>query len=206
MELISRRNNDNNALETRQSSLPSTQEQTQEIRNRYPTFRHFCDKFSKENVAAGAQHPTKCVTCSAPTLTYINLAYGDGMALAWLIYHLAFFQENINVQNKMSKYQIETCAQVIYDNFHHLKVTELMLFFARLAGGMYPVDWHGYITPTKIVSALRDYFMPWRNDLLYKIERQEQERRQEEISKEKGITWEEYCKLKGINKENPLKK
>lgn len=81
-----------------------------------------------------------------------------------------------------------------------------MLFLARLAGGMYPVDWHGYITPTKIVSALRDYFMPWRNDILYKIDKQEQERKQEEIRNEKGVTWEEYCRMKGINKDNPLER
>lgn len=81
-----------------------------------------------------------------------------------------------------------------------------MLFLARLLGGMYPVEWHGYITPTKIVSALRDYFMPWRNDLLYKIDKQEKQRKLEESMREPGITWEEYCKLKGIDRPNPLTK
>lgn len=181
------------------------------MRAKYPTFQHFCERFSKQNVAAGAQHPTKCITCSAPTLTDINLAYGDGNSIAWLIYHLTFFQENINVPNKMTKYQIETCAQSIFENYHHLKATEIMLFFARLAGGMYPVDWHGYITPSKIVSALREHFMPWRNNLLYKIDQQERERKAKEDAKIPVVTFEEWKRMKQeagetiINDENPLK-
>ena len=104
----------------------------------------------------------------------------------------------------MSKLQLETCAQTIYDSYHHLKTTEIMLFLARLLGGMYPVDWHGYVTPTKIVSALREHFMPWRNNLLYLQDKQERERQEREAAKNPGITWEEYCRLKGIDKPNPL--
>lgn len=171
----------------------------------------FCKKFSNENVFIGAQHPTKCLTCSAPTLTFINLAYGDGSAIAWLIYHLTYFQENVNVPNKMTKYQMETCAQSIYEQYHHLKATELMLFLARLAGGMYPIEWHGYITPTKIMSALREHFMPWRNSLLRKIEQQEIERKEKEREKLPTVTWEEYKRMKEaagektIHEDNPLK-
>lgn len=141
-------------------------------------------------------HPTRCVTGTSPTLTDVNLTYGDGMAIAWLMAQLAVLQEYINVPNKMSKYEIETCAQVICDNFHHLKCSELMLFFARLTGGLYDVDWHGYITPTKIVTAIREHFMPWRNDLLYKIEKQEEKRKEVEEAKKPTITYEEYLKLK----------
>lgn len=159
----------------------------------------------------GAQHPTKCLTCSSPTLTDIRLAYGSGNTIAWLIYLLTFFQENVNVPNKMTKYQLETCAQSIFDTYHHLKATEIMLFFARLAGGTYPVDWHGYVTPTKIVTALREHFMPWRNDLLYKIDRQEKEKKAREEAAKPVCTWEEWKRMKEaageetVHSDNPLK-
>ncbi len=82
-----------------------------------------------------------------------------------------------------------------------------MLFLARLLGGMYPVDWYGTITPDKIVTALREHFMPWRNNLLHKIEKQEQQRRSEEESKNPGLTWEEYCRQTGRDpSESPLNK
>lgn len=176
---------------------PSTQAQVSEIQSRFPDFKSFCSRFTPQNAATGAQHPTQCVTCNAPTLTYLNLAYGDGKAIAWLIWHLTFFQEHCNVPNKMSPMQLETCAQTIFDTYFYLKTSELMLFLARLLGGMYPVDWYGSITPTKIVSAIRDHFMPWRNDLLHKIEKREQQRRSDEEARNPGVTWEEYCRMSG---------
>ena len=80
-----------------------------------------------------------------------------------------------------------------------------MLFLARLLGGMYPVDWCGYITPTKIMTALREYFMPWRNDLLYKLDKQEKERKAKEDSAKPTMSWEDYCRETGRNpNDNPL--
>lgn len=97
----------------------------------------------------------------------------------------------------MNVYEIDTCAQTIYDSFHHLKTTELMLFFARLLGGMYPVDWHGYVTTTKIVSALRENFMPWRNDLLSKIEKQKAQReRDAALHNPDNMSYDEWQEIK----------
>lgn len=114
-------------------------------------------------------------------------------------------QEKLSVPHKMTVFELESCAQTIYDSFHHLKATEIMLFLSRLLGGMYPVDWHGYVTPTKIVSALREHFIPWRNNLLYKIEKQEQERKAKEEASQPSMTWEEYCQSTGRDpSDNPL--
>jgi hypothetical protein len=80
-----------------------------------------------------------------------------------------------------------------------------MLFLARLLGGMYPVDWYGYVTPTKIITALREHFMPWRNDLLYKIDKQEKERKAKEEASKPAMSWEDYCKETGRDpNDNPL--
>ncbi len=101
----------------------------------------------------------------------------------------------------MSIVQLETCAQTIHEHFRHLKTTEIMLFLARLLGGMYPVEWHGYITPSKIVSALRDYFLPWRNDLLYKINKQEEKRRLEAaLHSPDNMTREEYEEIRMLER------
>lgn len=189
-------------MQKSQSGLPSTPKTL----SSYPTFGDFVRKFTPDNWESSSRQPTKCVTCNSPTLTDINLAYGDGRSIAWLMSQLQVFQERLNVPNKMSVFEVETCAQTIHDNYHHLKTTELMLFFARLLGGMYPVDWHGYVTTTKIVTALREHFMPWRNNLLYLQEKQESERRAEENAKKPKLSWEEYCELKGIDKPNPLGK
>ena len=172
-----------------QELSPAIHKRITEIQNRFPTFSAFLDRFRPQNQTVGAQHPALCVTSgTAPTLTYINLTYGEGKAIAWLVIHLTYFQEQINIPNKMTAYQLETCAQAIHERYYFLKASELMLFFARLTGGMYNVDWHGYITPDKILSALKEHFMPWRNELLYRLENEERERRENEEKRR----WEEY--------------
>ena len=201
MELINKPNN--NALQKSQNALPSTPKTL----SNYPTFSSFAAKFSPDNWEAGSRKPTKCVTCNAPSLVEINLAYGEGRSVAWLMAQLQTFQEKLNVPNKMSVYEVETCAQTIHDHFYHLKTTELMLFFARLLGGMYPVEWHGYVTPTKIVSALREHFLPWRGELLHKIELQEQKRHAQQEASKPTVSWEEYLAMKGEeNRESPLER
>ena len=179
--------------------MPGIQDQVTEIRNSFPDFKSFTTRFAPGNQAAAAQHPTRCVTsASAPTLTYIDLAYGEGCAIAWLVIQLTHFQLQINVPNKMTEMQLETCAQTIFDNYRYLKATEIMLFLARLTGGMYPVEWFGYITPDRIVTALRDHFMVWRNELLYKMEKQERERKRNEERKAPPPTEEEQAKINEI--------
>lgn len=207
MKLLSETPNSNNsssALQTQQSLSPSTENRLAEIRAKYPTIASFSVDFNPDLAEKYSAYPTRCVMGTSPTLTDLRLSYDGSAHLQWLIAHLATFQEKLSVPNKMSKYELESCAQTIYDAFHYLKATEIMLFLARLLGGMYPVDWHGYVTPTKIVTALREHFMPWRNRILYLHEQQERERREREASQEPVITWEEYQRLKGTNKPNPL--
>jgi hypothetical protein len=197
-------NNDNKGLQKQQNLSPSTENRIAEIRSKYPTIASFSVDFNPDLAEKYSAYPTRCIMGTSPTLTELKLSYEGSAHLQWLIAQLAAFQEKISVPNKMSKYELESCAQTIYDNFHHLKATEIMLFLARLLGGMYPVDWHGYVTPIKIVTALRECFMPWRNQLLYFHEQQERERMEREASKEPVITWEEYKKLKETNRQNPL--
>jgi len=199
MELINKPN-ETSVLQQSQIVLPNTPRTL----SSFPTYHSFTERFTPDHWEDASRKPTQCVTCSSPTLTDINLAYGEGKAIAWLMAQLTVFQEKLSVPNKMSVYEVETCAQTIHDYYHHLKTTELMLFFARLLGGMYNVDWHGYVTPTKIVTALREEFMPWRNDLLHKIDEKNKKQQEKEYRSIPTMTWDEYCQLKGIDKKNPL--
>ena len=164
----------------------------------YPTFGDFAAKFTPDNWERGGREPVKCVQCGSPTLTDVNIAYGNGSSVKWLMAQLAVFQERLNVPNKMSVIEIETCAQVIHECYYYLKTTELMLFFARLLGGMFSVDWHGYVTPGKLVGVLREQFMPWRSKMLHEIEERERKAKDEADALTPKVTWEEYCKMHGI--------
>jgi len=171
---------DSNALQPLQSLSPDMQQKAIVLRAKHPQLTDLCYAYHPDNAVKFSHYPTRCITGEAPTLIDVNLAYHSTASIIWLIAQLTSLQEQLNVPNKMTVYQIDACAQNITERFGYLKLSELMLFFARLKGGMYNVDWHGYITPDKVVNALREHFIPYRNDLLHKIEK---DRRDKERSK-----------------------
>lgn len=169
---------DSNALQPLQSLLPDMQQKAIVLRAKHPQLTDLCYAYHPDNAVKFSHYPTRCITGEAPTLIDVNLAYHSTASIIWLIAQLTSLQEQLNVPNKMTVYQIDACAQNITERFGYLKLSELMLFFARLKGGLYNVDWHGYITPDKLVTALREHFIPYRNDLLHKIEKDRKEREQ----------------------------
>lgn len=179
------------ATAQQQGLLPTTLQKVINLRETYPSLSAFGAAFSPQETARFARYPERCFTGEAPSLSRLDLAYGETASIVWLIAHLQSMQEAINVPNKMTVTQLDTCAQTISEEFSHLKTTELMLFFARLIGGAFPVEWYGYISPDKILKALREHFMPWRDQMLHTIHKQEEQRKINEATS--GITWEQYC-------------
>lgn len=173
-----------------------------EIKSKYPTVVSFASEFHPNKMDKWSNYPSRCLFGTAPTLIELNITYGPTASVFWLMAQLSTFQEQLNVPNKMTAYQLDACAQTISERFGYLKTTELMLFLSRLKGGLYNIEWHGYINPDKIVDALLAHFLPYRNNLYYKRERSEKDKKDKE--EEPGITWEEYCEMKGIDKPNPL--
>ena len=117
----------------------------------------------------------------------------------------------MNIQTKMTSWQLESCAQSILEKYSHLKVSEIVLFLTRLQGGAYSVDWFGVISPDKILSALREQFMPWRNNQFYQKEKRDEERkREEQIHSKDNISYEQWKREKQergeeiIHNENPI--
>lgn len=188
----------NDSIVTRlpQELSPATQQRITAIRQQWPSLKSFASVFSPSETPRFSAYPTRCLMGSAPSLVELNISYGPTSAIVWMIAHLQVFQEGINVPNKMTPAQLEHCAQMIAENFHYLKTTEIMLFLGRLTGGSYSIDWHGYITPDKIVNALREKFMPYRNDLFHKHELQQRERLRKEEEKQVHLTREEWEKKK----------
>lgn len=188
----------------RQDLSPSTVARIDALRQKYPTIANFGTDYSPQFLDKFSRFPTRCIFGTAPTLIDLNLSYSNTASVQWLIAQLAVFQEQINVPNKMTTSQIDACAQIISERFGYLKTSEIMLFLSRLKGGLYNVDWYGYINPDKIVTALADNYLPYRNNLYYKHQEQERRRKEAERAKEPVVTWEEYCAMKGISKKNPL--
>lgn len=146
--------------------------------------------------------PERCVTGDAPVLSVLSRDYGHNGTVAWLIRLLSEWQEALPIQGKMNTFQLHSLAENIARRYYYLRASEVMLFLARLAGGDYVVKWYGQISPDIIMEALRDYYLPERDMILYRAEIKDKAERQDSSD---GITWEEYCRRHGIEgKKNPL--
>jgi hypothetical protein len=169
------------------------------LKAKYPKLTDLCVAYHPDKATQFSHYPTRCITGESPTLIDVNLTYYNTSSIVWLIAQLTSLQEQLNVPNKMTVYQIDACAQIITERYGYLKLSEIMLFFARLKGGLYNVDWHGYITPDKLVTALREHFIPYRNDLLHKIEKDRKEREQKKQRNAHDVmTHQEWIEIKII--------
>jgi len=197
--------NGSNALTRPQQLLPSTERRISLLRSTYGTFGSFLMAYHPDRTELFASHPDRCLFGNAPTLTDLRLAYDGRADIQWLVAHLTTFQEKLNVGQKMTSYQLEACSQTIASEFHYLKASEICLFLARLQGGAYTVDWYGSVSPDKIVSALREQFMPWRNHQFYLREKkEEEERREAELSDANNVSIEQWIADKKANGEEVL--
>ena len=205
MSDIQQNSNVSNGLTKVQPLSPSTERRISGLIGKYPTTGKFILAFHPDKIEHFASYPDRCLFGEAPTLTDLRLAYDGRADLQWLIVQLTTFQEKLNVSQKMTSYQLETLAQTIATEFHHLKASEICLFLARLQGGSYTVDWYGSVSPDKIIGALREQFMPWRNRQFYLKEKEEEERKREEsLNSPDNISWEQFVAEKKAKKESVL--
>lgn len=110
--------------------------------------------------------------------------------------------EYCGCKGKISEAQSEQCAKVIVFTYPYLKISELAVFFAWFKAAKYG-QFYGNVDPLIITSALRSFARD-RNDEYFKRESEEAEKKRRE-EKKGCVTWEEYCKMKGIvGKPNPL--
>lgn len=148
------------------------------------------------------ENPRKAVMGDYPTLRDINQAYGNGFAAEWLVQHVTNLTLHTGAKN-LSVGQVRELSQIIATEYQYLKVTEILLFFFRFKAGHYG-HFYGNTDPMVVTCALRD-FMQERNHLISIYEQEQRELREaEERKANPPISWEEYCRLKGINKPTPL--
>lgn len=140
----------------------------------------------------------RCFSGTAPEISKVAAAYGDGTAEAWLgaqITDLSLFAGANNIELA----QMDELARVIKTSYYHLKVTELMYFFLRFKSGAYG-KFYGRVDALTITDAL-DTFLGERRDILARIEndrRQEQWLRDIEARTATAISREEYDKLPNV--------
>ena len=141
-----------------------------------------------------ARRPDACYFGDYPTLAELNAAYGRTMASQWLLPQIANLSEFSGARD-VTEVQQEELSRIIAQEYHWLKVTELLLFFYKFKTGCYG-RFYGAVDPLVITTALRE-FVGERNAAYTRHEQQERERIEEEERKaHPPVTREEWLRMK----------
>ncbi len=169
---------------------------------RYGDRKEFVAAFNPGRQQQICTNAANCFFGDYPTLGAVKRAYGSNTATAWLVPQLYNLSEYCGCRDKLQGKPLEECAGVIASEFHFLKVSEVMLFLYRFKSGRYG-RFYGSVDPLVITTSLREFM----KERLQAYSRREQEmrERENEASRKRAISWEQYCaKYKPANTTHPL--
>ena len=180
----------------RNSLLPLT--------DRYGDLQQFMRTFDVGNMIRYTEDEQRAVMGNAPTFFGINSGYQTKASEAWLCTAWAMLSEYAGNQGKLSDLQIKLLAQATVSEFGWLKITEFMLFMRKFMSGKYSRIFGKNVDPLKLTDALRE-FVGERNEMIARYTQTEhEEQRKREQEEHPPITWEEYCRGRGISEDNPF--
>lgn len=166
------------------------------MRAAYPTGQHLLATYNPSKIAHLLNDANlERIHCGrAPELSIVSQAYGREVTVAWLEIQLNHLSEFCGVKDRMPSAIIHELALIIFGTYHYLKMSEVMLFFARLMAGRYGM-FYGTVDPIHIMNWMRT-FIDERRDELERLEHLAEERRRTERYKQwrtESVTYEEYC-------------
>ena len=175
---------------------PALTRKVQQVVARYGSREDGKCSFSFANAYRLGEDASRCWNADVPTLSMFDLVYGAGTSGAIVSTYVAALNKSVGAKQEMDAFAMRMCVEGIIDQFAHLKLSEMILFFWRLIHGKYrEADFYGTVDAQKIYKAI-DVFMVERNK---ELQRQEDERKNKEIAehRKRAMTrqeWEEYKK------------
>ena len=118
---------------------------------------------------------------NAPTLKRVGRECGDEFVVVWLCKQLHEYVKTLSTADQLSTDDIQNLALVIYSAYSSLNLAEVMLFFSRLAAGIYGIVGYNSVRGENITARIRQFLEDRRRELdRYERQREEQQRRAEE--------------------------
>lgn len=162
----------------------------------YGSRDNFLRIFSPSLQMDAAKNEERAFFGRAPQLGLLKHAYGESFPTMWLMPQLFDLCEFTNSRGKLSDDMIEQLAGIISQEYGHMKVTELLVFFYRFKCGRYG-RFYGSVDPIIIMNALDDFRGD--RDRIIEAHRKVEEKRQEaRESKLPAIKPEEWCRSQGL--------
>lgn len=163
-------------------------------------FDNILMSFSPSSQVGSKMPIGKAFKSNAPTLTYLDLCYGEGSAITWLVawisdvYGICGFVNNEVTDN----IKIMT-ANAIKDEYYFLNLNELITFFKMFIAGKFE-KFYKKPNPQVITKSLNT-FCSHRIDAIKSVEaniQREKEAKEDEAIKQNAITYEEWSARKKL--------
>ena len=173
---------------------------TNAITNRFKTIKEVLRQYNPSAQMTCCADPRDCHIGNHPYLSELK-AYGSNAPSVWLTAQLYNLSEFCGARDKLTGDTLVETAQIIANTCYYLRLTELMLFFYRFKSGDFG-RFYGTVDPMIIISSLKAYIHE-RNATLDRYEQEERMRKMED-ERQMSVPWDEYCRLQGISKPNPI--
>ena len=173
----------------------------QAVCERYGNRAQFLQTFAVAEQFRHTSVPERCVLGSAPTLSEVDAAYGEGTSVEWLLYQFTELAESVGARDKLNRWQMLQLSRSFTRDYGWMKVTDIELYLQRLKSGTYG-HFYGTVDTQQILENVKWYIQERNYIMGEAIRREEQECREHMM--DGAVTWEEYKALNPEAKYNPL--
>lgn len=153
-------------------------------------------QFSPTNMSGKMMSMGDAYGSDAPTLTYLDLCFGNGSSTMWLVLWVSsVFASCGFVQGQVTDQMKVDTANSIKQEYYYLKVSELVVFFKKFIAGKYNV-FYGTPNPQVITKSLVS-FINDRESVVESVEARrakEKERCDRERESRNSVTFEDWAK------------
>ena len=134
---------------------------------------------------------------NAPTLKRVGRECGDEFVVAWLCKQLHEYVKTLSTADQLNTADIQNLALVIYSAYSSLNLAEVMLFFSRLAAGIYGIVGYNSVRGENITARIRQFLEDRRREIeRYEMERERMERAAEDERRRKyAVSREAYKQM-----------
>ena len=144
-----------------------------------------------------AAQPLRCYLGNAPTLKRVGRECGDKFVVAWLSKQIHEYVKTLSTADQFTVADIQNLALVIYSAYSSLNLEEVMLFFSRLAAGIYGIVGYNSVRGENITARIHQFLEDRRRELdRYEKERERMERAAEDERRRKySVSREAYKQM-----------
>jgi hypothetical protein len=134
---------------------------------------------------------------SAPAIARLGIECGDDFAVWWIADQVASYSTTLSEADRLTSADIDQLSLAIYANYSTLNLAEVMLFFSRLAAGIYGQVAFGRVRPENITAKIPLFMAARRREIeRYEKERERTERAAEEEHRRKyAVSREAYKQM-----------